>query len=895
MRFVILISLLLACDSPVKIGVPDDSDFIVEIDADGDGYLEGDDCDDDNSSVFPGAVEVCDAIDNNCNQEIDEGVSSSFYLDIDEDGFGNSDEFLEACEAPEGYVPNGNDCDDDNSAIFPGNIEICDDIDNNCDANIDEGVGNTYYADDDDDGYGDPNDPTLACDLTEGLVDNSDDCDDGNNTIYLGATENCDSLDNDCDGDVDEDGETLYYLDADGDGYGDSNNSILSCANPSNYVTVGEDCDDIDPLINPNAIEICDGLDNNCDDNIDDSTSLGQQTFYADSDGDGFGDPDSSADSCSQPLNMVSDDSDCDDGEFNVNPDSTEICDGLDNDCDTLLDADDPSLSNGTLYGLDLDGDGFGSPVVTTTDCSQPAGYVADASDCNDLLASVYPGANEVCDGLDNDCDGFEDDGESDTDPSTFTNYYPDNDGDGYGDSASVTAQCDQPMGYILDGSDCDDTDPSINPLMVWYADADGDSYGNISYQSQSCLQPTGYVADGTDCNDGDSSVNPDSIWYIDIDGDGFGTAAYFLAQCQSPSGYVLNDSDCDDGDLLVNPNATEVCDGLDNDCDGDVDDDDSSLDSTSASLWYEDQDGDGFGDALIFQSGCVQPSGYLLDDNDCDDNDASINPNGTEICDGLDNDCDGIGDPSSLLGTGSTCPGLSCLDILNSAPSSVNDTYWIDPLGGSPFEAYCDMSSDGGGWTLLGTVYGGDQDNWNTEHGYWSDGNTLGNVNSPWEDYKSQAWIDLDISSAEILWQRRYGAVVHGQAVLASDCQDSHTYFTDLFTTWDTTIGCGTSSITVLQSSAIGTYYPEGSTYGIAGFSTNGWCWNGGDTASNTFQGHAGWNQSAYGCYGIGHLGYIGVFSKGSSQYQIEDITTTNWLYGVSDYEQTAVSFFSR
>ena len=88
---------------------------------------------------------------------------------------------------------------------------------------------------------------------------------------------------------------------------------------------------------------------------------------------------------------------------------------------------------------------------------------------------------------------------------------------------------------------------------------------------------------------------------------------------------------------------------------------------------------------------------------------------------------------------------------------------------------------------------------------------------------------------------------------------------------------------------------YREGFTYGLGGSGTNGWCWNGGDTQSNTFQGHAGWNQSTYSnCYAVGHLSYIGVFSNGSSQYDNTDITTTNWLTGTNT-SLTAISFFAR
>jgi hypothetical protein len=90
---------------------------------------------------------------------------------------------------------------------------------------------------------------------------------------------------------------------------------------------------------------------------------------------------------------------------------------------------------------------------------------------------------------------------------------------------------------------------------------------------------------------------------------------------------------------------------------------------------------------------------------------------------------------------------------------------------------------------------------------------------------------------------------------------------------------------------------YQEGSTNGLGGSGTNGWCWNGGDSQSNTFQGHAGWNQSVYGCYGAGHLGYIGVFANFTSQYSGLDMDTTNWLYNTSSASRgkTTVSFFAR
>ena len=209
-------------------------------------------------------------------------------------------------------------------------------------------------------------------------------------------------------------------------------------------------------------------------------------------------------------------------------------------------------------------------------------------------------------------------------------------------------------------------------------------------------------------------------------------------------------------------------------------------------------------------------------------------------------------------------------------------------------------MTTDGGGWTLLGTVAGSDSNNWNTEFGYWSNTSTLGNASSPFQDFKSEAWIDYDLNSAEVLVERRYNNSVQAQTRLSNACLHNKTYFYQLFTTWDTSLICGKSEITVITpaSSTTGlssSSYREGSgSSGLDGSSTNGWCWNGGDNQSNTFKGHAGWNQSSYGCYGAGHLAYVGVFTNGSTQYTNSDITGTNWIYN-TNYSLTSLSFYIR
>ena len=84
----------------------------VQVDNDGDGFVQEEDCNDNDSAVSPAGEELCDGIDNNCDGQIDEGVTTSFYADSDEDGYGNPNIVVEACSPNDGLVSNGNDCDD---------------------------------------------------------------------------------------------------------------------------------------------------------------------------------------------------------------------------------------------------------------------------------------------------------------------------------------------------------------------------------------------------------------------------------------------------------------------------------------------------------------------------------------------------------------------------------------------------------------------------------------------------------------------------------------------------------------------------------------------------------------------------------------------------------------
>jgi hypothetical protein len=129
------------------------------------------------------------------------------------------------------------------------------------------------------------------------------------------------------------------------------------------------------------------------------------------------------------------------------------------------------------------------------------------------------------------------------------------------------------------------------------------------------------------------------------------------VTACVQPSGTATDATDCDDAAAAVNPGATEVCNGIDDDCDALVDDADSSVDTATGSTWYADSDSDGYGDAGAGNAACVQPSGTVSDDQDCDDTDATVNPAAAEVCNGSDDDCDGAtswleddGDADGLL-----------------------------------------------------------------------------------------------------------------------------------------------------------------------------------------------------------------------------------------------------
>jgi hypothetical protein len=212
----------------------------------------------------------------------DGGVPTRYFSDEDGDSYGNLTRPLLRCAPPElpGVVTNPDDCNDNPTVggklFFPGAPEQCDGLDNDCDGQFDEGFdGGTYYRDEDNDTFGDTNQAGVFCRQPAGWAEAPNDCQPKNGRIYPGAQEVCNRMDDDCDSDVDEGVAQTFYRDADEDGFGRQDMQRQGCSQPSGYVVNPNDCDDTNALRNPDALDVCDGADNNCRNGMDERPDCG--------------------------------------------------------------------------------------------------------------------------------------------------------------------------------------------------------------------------------------------------------------------------------------------------------------------------------------------------------------------------------------------------------------------------------------------------------------------------------------------------------------------------------------------------------------------------------------------------------------------------------------------
>ncbi len=442
------------------------------------------------------------------------------------------------------------------------------------------------------------------------------------------------------------------------------------------------DCDDTDATIHPGATEDCDAVDRDCDGD----PSLGATdagTFYADTDTDGYGDASAPVDACVQPANTAANDQDCDDGDTAIHPAASEVCDGVDNDCDSLTDQ---NLDSGPMWFKDGDGDGHTDfTVAPQLACTQPndtLGSTAPNDDCNDNDASVHPLADELCDDVDHDCDG-----ELEVGAIDVQTWYADTDLDGFGSSAGPgVIACTGSPGSVTNNQDCNDADDEVYPdaeetcdgqdqdcdgqtdedaidQQLWYTDVDGDGFG-VGAGTLACEAAADQASVAGDCDDQDPSRYPGapglgSCDVLDEDGDGCAAAVYGL-ECR----------DCDDNDPARSPDFQEVpYDGIDNDCSGgdltDVDGDGHSHDAHGGDDCDDtdperhpdavDIPGDGIDQDCDDRDAVVDLDGDgAAADVDCDDTDPSVHPGAQEaLGDGVDRDCDGIWSVSVVGGSG--------------------------------------------------------------------------------------------------------------------------------------------------------------------------------------------------------------------------------------------------
>ena len=446
-----------------------------DVDADVDGHTADVDCDDHNPNISPSAIEACDGIDNNCNGEIDEGLLSTFYLDLDADGFGDSSTGIEACERPADRVGREGDCDDADPDVHPEADEYCNGIDDNCNGEVDGPDAldpSLWYSDVDGDTFGTGDITVEACNPPPGFVSNAMDCDDFNALTSPFGLEFCDGEDNDCNGVIDDDaavGAGLWFRDADGDGWGTADTTTTNCAMPGGYVSNDGDCNDASGIINPDSVEVCNSVDDNCDGAIDEGFEV--DIYYLDADGDTYGDLTAPVVSCTPVAGYSAVGGDCDDDEYWAHPGLSELCDEIDNNCNGIIDED----LVFTDFVPDADGDGFGDAMgPVATDCIPPAGYVIDTTDCDDTDAWVHPSAIESCNGIDDNCSGIIDEGMAE-----YT-YYEDTDSDGYGIAGSSVTACTEPPGYSDVDTDCDDTDGHTYPGAYEFCDGEDDDCNGL-------------------------------------------------------------------------------------------------------------------------------------------------------------------------------------------------------------------------------------------------------------------------------------------------------------------------------------------------------------------------------------------------------------------------------
>jgi hypothetical protein len=586
-------------------------------------------------------------------------VDQEWYQDGDNDGFGlNGSRPIVAATAPAstGWALVQGDCNDGDSGINPSVPEVCDGVDQNCNDLADDGLAECH-----------PGDSPVDTDLPDtGETDPDTDPVIPTETGDSGSSDSGDSSDS-FDSDLPEDTDPPPDTDP------LETDIILNTDDPPPDTDIPDDTDPVLPTETGDSGS-SDSGDSSAETGVPETDPPFETDQPPDTDLPDTGETDPDTDPVLPTDTGDSGDSDssdtADSADTSAETDVPETDPPLET--DIILDTDDPPIGYETYYrDADGDGRGVGPPLYAE---SPPVGYVLDGTDCDDSNPGIFIGADEICNGLDDDCDGL-----IDVDALDAILVYYDRDGDSQGsDEDDGHWACALEAGYSLVATDCDDSDP-------------------FTFEAGVALDLCG---DGLDQNcDGNPDNNPGAalFWYTDYDGDGYGgLTGSTTASCGQPAFPHTSRvrGDCNDAAPAINPAAVEVCDelNLDEDCDGQADDDDLDVDPGSLLVYYYDGDGDGYGGQTEVLA-CDATGDLYVASDDCDDSSTAYSPAAPEWDDAADWNCDGspwqelvsttatgqvVQWVESWRGLGGDVP--SALDWSSTGPQPIN--FGIDILG---------------------------------------------------------------------------------------------------------------------------------------------------------------------------------------------------------------------
>ncbi|MBI2108215.1 hypothetical protein HYT54_03750, partial [Candidatus Woesearchaeota archaeon] len=571
----------------------------------------------------------CDLTDNDCDGSVDEGVQGTFYQDSDADTFGALSTSKQACSAPEGFVANSNDCNDDNPAVHEIICGIC------------GGSKSTYYRDADGDTYGDPADTILDCSAPSGYISDNNDCGDTGETaagINPGASESCNGADDNCNSQTDE---SLTAPNA------DKQSGI--CANSKKV------CGGVSRWLEPDYAQIsgyqdseisCDGIDNDCDGNVDESAPV----FYQDADSDGYGNAALTAKSCAAPSGYVIYSTDCDETNPAINPGGIELCDNADNNCDGrnnegFGDYDSDSIAD--CVDDDLDGDGISNEqdgIEGTVEAVE-----TNVRELKLRVDNSDPAANEPATPM----------------PDESQQSPEQNEGqEQEAESEVVFVEENKPI--IEFKVNLAESNLQLNNIAITKQEDDADKGFLVVSGIELPEEKTKSVyIDNIDSNSRGVCVKDAEVLSVNEVSQECGGESETFVSC---NGIDVNGYKCEyaGGRYKISGlrhSAVIQSDAeIDNDNDGyfsniDCNDDDAgrheiicSICGGSMSTYYRDDDADGYGDPAITASDCSPPLGFVSNSADCRDTGetaAGINPGASESCNGIDDNCNSQTDES--------------------------------------------------------------------------------------------------------------------------------------------------------------------------------------------------------------------------------------------------------